>query len=254
MFQKRLKFLPLLIFPVLAAIVMLSTIDSSARTLPFNTREKFVYKARWGLIEAGEAVIETLPYEYMNGRRFYHFAMTSQTNSSVDYIYKHRERQDSYVDQDFTHSVQYEKRAMGSHPREVIVYFNWNQMHATYVNFGEPEKPVAIIPGTFDPLSMFFAMRMHDLREGASIRIPITDGKKLISTKAVVKGREKVVVNERAYDTYVVVPDFDMKKAFDKDQPNVKLWITADSRRIPVKIESRQRFGTVVLELVSAVL
>lgn len=254
MLQKRFGCLSLLLLPALAAIIVITSIDSAARMLPFNARERFVYKAKWGVVEAGEAVIETLPDEYVNGRRFYHFVMTTRTNSTIDRIYKLRERQDSYVDQNFTHSVQYEKRSMGSHPREVVVYFNWKQMNATYVNFGEPEKPVSIVPGTFDPLSLFFAIRTHDFREGNSILIPITDGKKLISTKAVVQGRERIVVNERAYDTYVVVPDFDLRKAFEKGRPDMKIWITADDRRIPIKIESRQRFGKVVLELVSAVL
>jgi hypothetical protein len=255
MFLKRFKFpAAVLLVPAITAILILSVIDSSAKTLPFNGREKFVYKAKWSGIEAGEAVVESLPFEYVNGRRFFHFVMTAQTNSVIDYLYVLRDRQDSYVDQDFTHSVQYEQRTMGKNPREAVVYFNWKQMNATYVNFGEPQKPVSIVPGTFDPLSLFFAIRTHDLREGNSIQIPITDGKKLIPTKARVKGREKIVVNERTYDTYVVVPDFDMRKAFEKDQANFKFWITADERRIPVKIESRLKFGKIVLELVSAVL
>lgn len=254
MIRLRFKYLALLILPAITAILVLTLIDSSAKTLPFNTRERFVYKAKWGGIEAGEAVIETLPYEYVDGRPFFHFVMTTQTSGAVDRIYKIRERQDSYVDQNFTHSVQYEKRTMGKHPREVVVYFDWRLKNATYVNFGEPEKSVSIVPGTFDPLSMFYVIRKHDLQEGASIQIPITDGKKLISTRALVKSREKIVVNERTYDTYVIVPDFDLRKAFEKDQPDMKIWLTADDRRIPVKIESKQKIGKVVLELVSAVL
>jgi len=254
MFQKRYKFLALLILPTIAAILILTMIDSAAKALPFNTRERFVYKATWGGIEAGEAVIETLPSEYVNGRRLFHFAMTAQTSSTVDYIYKLRDRQDSYVDQDFTHSVQYEKKATGKNPRAIVVHFNWRQMNATYVNFGEQQRPVSIVPGTFDPLSLFFAIRKHDLREGSAIHIPVTDGKKLIATKARVKGRERITVNERTYDTYVVVPDVDMRQEFDKDQLNLTFWITADEKRIPVKIESQQKFGKVILELVSAVL
>ncbi len=75
MLQRKLKFLSLVLFPAIAAIIVLTLIDSSAGTLPFNNREKFVYKAKWGVIEAGEAVIETLPSEYVNGRRFFHFVI-----------------------------------------------------------------------------------------------------------------------------------------------------------------------------------
>lgn len=253
--KKRLSRALIVILLVLAAVVWTGGWGyySEAKYLPFSSREKFVYKAKWKGIEAGEAVIESLPDEYVNGRRFFHFVMTTQTNSTVDLVYMIRERQDSYVDQYFTHSVHYEKRALGKHPREVVVHFNWHQRQATYVNFGEPEEPVAIVPGTFDPLSMFFVIRTHDLREGNSISIPVTDGKKLIPMRAVVQGRDRIVVNAREYDTFVVVPGFDMHKAFGKNQPDLKIWFTADERRIPVRIESRQKIGKVVLELVSAV-
>lgn len=227
---------------------------AEARELPFSSREMFVYKAKWGILNAGEAVIETLPSEIVNGMRVWHFAMTTSTSGSVDQFYPIRERQDSYVNENFTHSLQYEKRAMGKNPREVVVYFNWRQMQAVYANFGDPHQPVSIVPGTFDPLSMFFAIRMQPLREGSSFIIPITDGKKLIQVRALVTGREKVAVNNREYDTYVVVPDFDLKQAFEKEQPRLKIWFSADKKHIPVKIRSSMKLGTVDFELVSAVL
>ena len=242
--------LALIVFTLTGLFV--STVE--AKEMPFSAGEKFVYRAKWGFIDAGEAVIETLPSESMNGKTVLHFAMTTNTSENVDRIYKSKQRQDSYVDGNFTHSVQYQKRAMGSHPREVVVYFDWKLRQAVYANFGEPERPVAIVPGTFDPLSMFFVIRMGELKEGKIIEIPITDGKKFIPVRALVSGRERITVNDREFDTYVVVPNFDLRKAFDRNQPDLKIWFTADKRHIPVKIQSRMKIGTFDLELVSSVL
>jgi hypothetical protein len=244
--------LTLLLALIVFTLTGLFVSTGAARELPFSAGEKFVYKAKWGFVDAGEAVIETLPYESINGKKVLHFAMTTNTSETVDRIYKSKQRQDSYVDSNFTHSVQYQKRSMGSHPREVVVYFDWKLHQAVYVNFGEPERPVSLVPGTFDPLSMFFVIRMGELKEGKVIEIPITDGKKFIAVKALVSGRERITVNDREYDTYVVVPNFDLSKAFDKNQPDLKIWFTADKKRIPVKIQSKMKIGTFDLELVSS--
>jgi len=48
------------------------------------------------------------------------------------------------------------------------------------------------------------------------------------------------------------VPNFDLTKAFDKNQPELKIWFTADKKHIPVKIQSRMKIGTFDLELVSS--
>ena len=252
--MSNFRSLTLLLVLIVFTLTGLFVSTGAAREMPFSAGEKFVYRAKWGVIYAGEAVIETLPSESMNGKTVLHFAMTTNTSESVARIYKSKQRQDSYVDGNFTHSVQYQKRAMGSHPREVVVYFDWKLRQAVYVNFGEPEKPVTIVPGTFDPLSMFFVIRMGELKEGKIIEIPMTDGKKFIPVKALVSGREKIIVNSMEYDTYVVVPNFDLTKAFDKNQPELKIWFTADKKHIPVKIQSRMKIGTFDLELVSSVL
>lgn len=250
--MSNFRSLTLLLVLIVFTLTGLLVSTGAARELPFSVGEKFVYRAKWGVIDAGEAVIETLPSESMNGKKVLHFAMTTNTSETVDRIYKSKQRQDSYVDSNFTHSVQYQKRSMGSHPREVVVYFDWKLHQAVYVNFGEPERPVSLVPGTFDPLSMFFVIRMGELKEGKVIEIPITDGKKFIAVKALVSGRERITVNDREYDTYVVVPNFDLSKAFDKNQPDLKIWFTADKRRIPVKIQSKMKIGTFDLELVSS--
>ena len=68
------------------------------------------YEGKWGPIPAGEVTLEVLPKETIDGIEAYHFAMTTKTNAAVDLLYKIRERQDSFVDTDMTHSILYKKR------------------------------------------------------------------------------------------------------------------------------------------------
>ena len=112
---------------------------AAVKALPFRSGERMVYRAMWGGIPAGEAVIEVLPAVTIDGARTHHFAMTMTTNSRVEMFYKLRERQDSFTDIPLTRTLQYRKKSAGNHPRDVVVTYDWNNRTATYASFGNAE-------------------------------------------------------------------------------------------------------------------
>jgi hypothetical protein len=228
--------------------------EAASKSLPFKPGERLVYRAVWGFIPAGEAVIEVLPDTSVDGTRARHFVMTTTTNSRVDVFYKIRERQDSFPDAAMTRSLQYRKKSTGDHPRDVIVTYDWKNRTATYASFGNAEKPVEILPGSFDPLAIFFVIRTHRLEPGGVLEIPVTDGKKCIAVKAAVAGREAVAIDGQVYDTHLVIPDMERLQGVvpRKDDPSLKIWFTADDRQVPVKIQSKVAVGSFVFELISA--
>ena len=237
---------------VLMLVVLMAIVsgpsDSSAggvpgldKKVPFSPGERFVYRGRWGVLRAGEVTLEVLPKETINGLETYHFTMITKTNDVVDLLYKIREHQDSYIDTNITHSILYKKRTESKHPRDVIVNFNWAKSEATYANFGEKTAPIHILPGTFDPLALFFILRLQDFRENSVIEIPVTDGNMNIGVKATVAKRETIMVEEKTYDTFAVTPDMERLENIVKksDDPRLKIWFTADDKKIPVKIQSK---------------
>ncbi len=70
----------------LCSLFALATRDSSAaaKFLPFRQGERRRTPAMWGVIPAGEAIIEVLPTATIDGVKARHFAMTTTTNSEVD--------------------------------------------------------------------------------------------------------------------------------------------------------------------------
>jgi hypothetical protein len=85
------------------------------------------------------------------------------------------------------------------------------------------------------------------------IRIAVTDGKRCVMGSARVLRREKIQVAGRFYDTFLVVPDLkNIRGIFEKSKKSqVRVWVTADERRIPVKVQSAVTVGHFVGELVS---
>ena len=228
--------------------------DAAVKALPFRQGERIVYRAMWGGIPAGEAVIEVLPSVAVDGARTHHFAMTMTTNSQVEMFYKLCERQDSFTDISLTRTLQYRKKSTGNHPRDVVVTYDWKNRTATYASFGNAEKPVEILPGSFDPLALFFVIRTHQLKQGDVLEIPITDGKKCIAVRATVAGRETLTIDGKVYDTYLVIPDMERLQGVvsRKGDPSLKIWFSADEEQVPVRIQSKVAVGSFVLELVSA--
>ena len=231
-----------------------SGIEVFKREVPFHPGERLLYRAKWGVLPAGEVTLEVLPKETIEGVETYHFAMIMKTNAAVDLLYKIRERQDSYIDTDITHSILYKKRAEGKHPRDVIINFNWEKREAFYSNFGRNTAPIKILPGSFDPLALFFILRLHSFKESSVIEIPITDGKKNVGLKATIAKREIIKIGAKVYDTFAVIPGMESLENVVKksDDPQLKIWFTADDRKVPVKIQSKVGVVSFIFELAQA--
>jgi hypothetical protein len=190
--------------------------------------------------------------ETMNATRAYHFAFTARTYEYIDVFYKVRDRIDAYTDEGMTRSLLYKKHQDGKRKRRVTVSFDWERNEARYVDAGERREPVSVLPGSFDPLSVFYAFRLFSLHEGLELKLPVSDGKKCVIGKATVVRRETIEVRGRCYDTFLVEPDLEhLGGVFEKTKDaKLKIWVTADGTSTPVRIESEVIVGTFVAELI----
>jgi hypothetical protein len=228
-------------------------IDAFASDFPFEPGEKLTFEVRWAFIPAAEAVLEILPLETVNGKKAYHFVMTTRTNAFADIFYKVRDRFDGYADEKMVHSVLYKKKESGKQKRDITVTFDWEKRQAQYVSLNEVREPIPILPGSFDPLSVFYAFRLAPLKEGLELKVPVADGRKCVMGKARVIRKETIKVKGVPYDTFFVEPDLEhVAGVFEKSpKASVQIWVTADENQIPVKLKSKVIVGSFVAELVS---
>jgi hypothetical protein len=241
--------------PAFLVIIALSIhTEASERAHPFSPGERLTFRVTWGFIPAGEGILEILPMERINGIQSYHFVMTARTYPLIDLLYKVRDRIDSYTDAAMTHSLLYKKRKEGKSKRNVVVYFNWGKQEAQYSNFGKKSNPIPLQSGSFDPLSIFYALRLRTLRENMEIQAHVTDGKRCVMGRAKIIRRETVKVASGTYDTFLTEPELRHIRGVFKKSKNAKLqiWVSADHRRIPVRIRSKVSIGSFVAELIAA--
>jgi hypothetical protein len=226
---------------------------------PFSTRafrpgERLTFILKWTIIPAGEAVLEVLPQEHMAGLDVHHFVLTARSNAFVDAFYMVRDRIDAWADHAMHQSLLYRKKQHeGSTRRDITVSFDWEEMTVQYINHGEIREPIPITAGTFDPLSIFYWSRSVDLVVGGRIQRPVSDGKKHVMGVADVVRRETVTVPAGTFDTFLIEPDLaHVGGVFEKSPgAKVQLWVSADYRRLPVKLKSKVIVGSFSGELVS---
>ena len=249
------SFITLILTAIIIIFGFTKSVKAVEKNFPFYPGEKLTFQLKWTIIPAGEAVLEVLPIETINGAKAYHFVMTARSNSFIDHFYKVRDRIDAYADIDMTHSILYKKKQHeGKNKKDVVVNFSWEQNKAQYSNFNNKRPPIDLLSGSFDPLSAFYYTRLVELKKNSIIERPVTDGKKCIIGKAFVIKKERIKLASGTYDTYLIEPELKhVGGVFEKSKnAKIQLWVTADKRRIPVKIKSKVVVGSFVGELVSA--
>jgi hypothetical protein len=221
---------------------------------PFQPGEKMHFVLKYGAIPAGVATLEVHEMDEIQGVEAYHFVMTARSNSFIDIFFKVRDRIDSYADANMNHSLYYKKdQKEGKTRRDIKVVFDWEKNESTYVNFDKEPKVISLLPGTFDPLSVYYYSRLLDFEKVTELEHPVTDGKKNLMGILRILGKETISVPAGTFETLVLEPDLQkVEGVFSKKQrAKIKLWVTNDERRLLVQMKSKAKVGSFRAELVA---
>lgn len=230
--------------------------QSGQKQFPFYPGEKLTFELKWSFLSVGEATLEILPVRTINATPSYHFKLTAKTYPFIDLFYKIRDRIDAFADTDMTHSVFYKKAQLeGSTHRDIVVDFDWHKKVARYSNFGKDKIEIPLLNGAFDPLSAFYYVRTLDMAVGKVIERPVTDGKKSVVGRVRIVKRESIVIAKQKYDTFLIEPELKhVGGVFEKSKnAKIRVWVTADRWKIPVKLQSKVVVGSFTGTLQSAV-
>ena len=227
-----------------------------AKDLGFYPGEKLTFDVHWTFVKAAEVTLEILPNENIDGKPAFHFLYTAKTSKFVDAFYKVRDRIESFTDIDLTHSLLYKVRHEGKSLKDISVEFDWAKMEAQYIDNINREKeiaPVQINENTFDPLSVFYAFRTGQPDKNNEIITYVSDGKKIVKATGKILKKQKIKVAGKSYDTLLVEPEIEgVSGVFKKTSDSkLRIWVTDDKRRIPVRIKSKVTVGSFIAELVS---
>ena len=158
---------------------------------------------------------------------------------------------ETFLSEDGTQSYRYKKRQQeGKTNRNILVEFDWSKQTAIYRNWDDTRPPLKLNGPTVDPLSILFAVRQFDLKQGEIYRLPTTDGKKLVDSQFSVIKTEKIKVPAGKIKCLLLEPDLkDLGGVFKKSKDaKMQIWLDAENLH-PVKMKSKVVVGSFRAEL-----
>jgi hypothetical protein len=219
----------------------------------FLEGEKLTYQLSWSLFEVGEADV-TLESADFSDQKAWKILHTARTNGFADAFYRVRNRSQSYVREDFQHSLEWTKSQRESRTtRDIALDFDWAAGTVRYTNRtdGTERDPIPLLPGSYDPLSILYAVRLMPLQADTRLKVPTTNGKRNMVTDIRVVGMESIKTSLGRFDCWVVIPDTkDLGGVFRKKKDSeIRFWITRDAWQIPVRMSSAVAVGSFTGEL-----
>ena len=231
----------------LCFLLVLSDTPASALTVP----EKLVYSVSWTLLHAGSAVQEITPQG--DDLRIVNTVRSSGMVSSIFSV------------DDRTESVIYHKSGA---PFFGLPYFYQERINEGKTHsrkearfdfahlkvrvkdlLGKTEKTDPISPQTYDSLSSIYYIRSRELVPGQTILFDIYDFKHLWRTEVKVVKREEISTPLGKFKTIKVTSALSFN-GVPARVGNGTVWLTDDSRRIPVKIVTELKVGELTMTLV----
>ncbi|MBI5624867.1 MAG: DUF3108 domain-containing protein [Elusimicrobia bacterium] len=215
--------------------------------------QTLVFDVSWGVIGVGQSTLEMSRLVDFNGRPAYEIVSRAVSNGFCDTFFKVRDVNYSWLDARTLSSLGYLKNLREGHfYRDEWTLFDhaakrylakWaGRDHHYSVRQGTIPVPVQ------DILSSMVFIRTQELKEGAEIILDVNTKENWPLVVKVVK-RTKVKVPAGRFDTFLLEPALRKEGIFIQKGKRLRVWVTADERRIPVLMKVEVFFGHITAAL-----
>ena len=215
------------------------------RNLPFPGGESLHYSiSLWG-IPAGQATMTVKPVVWVNEQPWLRLVTTAQSNDFVSFFFPVNNLVDSHVNADTMlpdHLVFH--RREGKRKENFDVTFDHQAGTAKIVKDGQVQT-IEIPPSTHDPLScLYYLRKMSQLDPGNSVRFTIHHDKRNYDVEVQVETVESVAGpwgNLEATRVLILMPF----RGIFLNEGNIRVWLTQNRDRVPLKMQARVMVGSV---------
>lgn len=223
---------------------------------PFESGEKEVYTASWnGMISVATAEIHTVP-TVVDGKKVYQVRVEAKTSRALDLIWRMRDTISSTFDAKallpsrFTFAQRENSRVIDTEARFDAASKQWA------VNRQQVGKKPRVYHfdsnNTLDPITAVYLARSTDFKVGDKLYFKVFGGRYQYLLELFVEKKEPVAIKSgKTVEAYRIIPRVQniTKNGYASRFNEATIWISADERRMPIKMSSKIAFGTVQLEL-----
>ena len=205
--------------------------------------EELKYEAGFRFFPAGEAIL-TFSVDSLNRELVYKLTTSVNTNSFLDVFYEVRDEIKSWLDLE---NLSLKKTI------QTIREGNYHRDHQSIIqgdSIAVSKNKMINLPGmVYDPISFVFYLRNQDLSLGDSYKFFSYDRKKIREVIVNITAKETVRVSAGIFNCLKIEPFSDDGKPLLKNNGQMRVWLSDDSLRLPVKIEQKTNIGTMVMKL-----
>ncbi len=241
--------------PVAATPADLQNIDKVARPKgnnAFGPGEVLKFEIRALGILGGYASLEVGNYTPVNGRPCTPLIIRANSVFPLTGLYPVSDVQTSYFDTVDFLSWKFENNVHeGNYTAHNLETYDQLKHKMIRVHNADPPETLAVPPFTQDIISCFYYYRLLPLSEGKNYEVPTQSGGKNYRLIVKVGKREKITVPAGTFDCFKVRPLIQQGTVF-RNNEEMDIWITADERHMPVKIQSGIVIGSIDVDLLDA--
>jgi len=217
-----------------------------AEELPFHVGEKFNYEFQFNILEAGQASLEVIGNDTINGHPCYNIQFIAGTSYWGDFLFTIRDTISIWIDQNTLSTRQIRKSIHeGNYHKNTDILVYEDEHYATSngdtINIKAPVQ---------DPYSLFYYLRTLPLTVGDIYSFTAIDGRELTDVKLKVDRQTRVQTPMQWWDCIKDRPYKDTGNLL-KNEGEMTIWFSNDKNKYPVRIRIELKYGSLILELLN---
>ncbi|MCC5919132.1 MAG: DUF3108 domain-containing protein [Cyclobacteriaceae bacterium] len=247
------------LYIMIQPIVGVAQYNELIKEVPFKAGETFTYRVHFGVATAGEATISVEPkIKIDQGERCYEVNIRGRSTGLISKLYEIENLWGTYInDQNYYPTRFYRHIKENSYRRYETYYFDQQQYRVRMVRMDKENKEIVTDSlvyaknKLYDMVSGFVHLRMLDyskVKEGDIIKIPSFFDKEIYEFQVEFLGIETIKTKIGTFNAYVLSPIMPENKIFRGKTP-IRVWVTTDASRMPVKCKASLVVGSVGLEI-----
>lgn len=220
----------------------------------FTTGEVLKYNLHYGFLDAGEAVITVDPKLYKVGNHIcFKLNVDGKTTGTTNMLFNVRDVFGSYIDTaSLSPEIAYRVIKEGKYRKKELVYFDQAAHTAKVVVEGEPEENFKTPDNVLDIVSGYYYLRninFNKMAVGSIISVNAFFEDKNYNFDMEYLGKEQLKTKKGTFNAIVISPLMPENALFRSGKNSVKLWMSDDENKIPLKAKAEMFVGSVVLDI-----
>ena len=216
-----------------------------SQNIPFKVGEKLTYTLHFNIIKMGRGYLSVESIDKISGLQSYHVKFQAKTSKFADNIYRVRDEIDIWLNtSDLTTLKLLKQLNEGKYHKNYDTSIDYNNLIAITNN-----DTLEINGPLRDPYSLLYYFRTIPLNVGEILDFTTFDQNKLTEFQVIVDSKETIDVPAGQIPCIIVKP-YRGGKTLLKNEGDMTIWLSDDNRRLPVQIQIKIKYGSMLLQLI----